>query len=139
MKTKQKVMFIMVLTFLIYGCGWHKVTANFNNLFSKTSQHGIVGKWKLKDSAMGPYIVTLYKDHTYDVDLNGDGAKDVWGEYDISIDKIKFTDQGGQISSSCHDSGYYKYKIKGNEIHYELLGDQCIERMKALEGVWVRA
>ena len=57
---------------------------------------------------------------------------------EIYTDRIKFTDEGGQIGPMCHYSAYYNYKIQGNEVRYEFLGDQCPERIKALSAVWVR-
>ena len=138
MKTKQKMVFLIAFTFFITGCvTWQKVSENVNSLLLESSSN-IVGKWKFEDPSLGQHVVAFQMNGTYEVDLNGDGAKDVWGDYLIYQDRMKFTDMGGQIGSTCHDSGYYNYTIKGNELHFEFLGDQCRERIKALSALWVR-
>ena len=138
MKTKEKMMTVIALIFVFSGCSWLDIPYNFNDLVPGASPN-VIGKWKFKDPSAGPHTLTFQKDHAYTVDLNGDSAKDLWGRYEIYLDKVKFTDEGGQIGSTCHDSGYYRYKIQGNEVRFEFLGDQCSERIKALSAAWVRA
>ncbi len=99
----------------------------------------LVGSWKLKDSSQGSMTVTFSKNQAYEVDTDGNGTKDIWGQYKVTFNnQITFRDEGGDIGRDCFQEGIYSYKISGGELQYTLIGDQCADRIKALNMTWVR-
>lgn len=96
----------------------------------------VIGKWKYKDTNLGPQILTFRKDGVYEVDTNGDGTKDIWGSYRISRDWFFLNDIGGDFVSDCAQQGAYTYRVKNNVLTFTLTADQCVPRSEAMIVEW---
>lgn len=101
------------------------------------SHNPFVGKWQLKDPSQGSQVLTFRKDYVFEVDRDGDGAKDVWGTYTLYFDK-RFTiaNEGGDMSNDCYQPGTYHYKFSGNKLKFILIADECSSRRDSLGSVW---
>ena len=104
---------------------------------SQSGPKGLSGVWRFKDRYEGNDLLT-FRTNGYEVDFDGDGGKDVWGQYDLNWGKITFTDKGGKIGDDCHRSGTYKYILSGDELKFVLISDTCSSRVNSLGHLWVR-
>ena len=98
----------------------------------------VVGKWKFKDPGYGPQTLTFRPDQIYELDADGDGTRDVWGHYRISREWLFLNDVGGDFVLDCAFDGVYLYNVKGHEMTFSVLGDQCPSRNQALSVEWVK-
>ena len=121
------VIFIMTASM---GCSFYK--------WLSKERVNLVGKWQFKDPAMGPAILALKEDGTYELDDNGDGTKDIWGHYRPSLNWVTFKDEGGNFDKTCGQDGSYEYKIKGRTVTFNIMADPCARRSSALSVAWKR-
>lgn len=125
----KKFLGIIVLVLILVGCETSDILMSWYNPF--------VGKWKLKDSSQGPLIVKFRKDYVYEVDVDGNGTKDIWGVYKILPEnQINFKDEGGEITNDCLQPAAYQYKFSREGIRFILIGDECSARRQALSTPW---
>ncbi len=97
-----------------------------------------VGSWKFKDSAQGPQIIKFKRDMTYEIDIDGNGAKDIWGQYKLIEHQLTLQATDGTIGSDCHEGAVYLYRKAHGELNFTLVGDQCRARVSALSQTRVR-
>jgi len=96
------------------------------------------GTWKFKDSAQGPLVVKFNRDMTYEVDTDGNGTKDIWGEFKLHDSQVTLQDVGGAMGGDCHEGAVYLYQLSRSELRFAIVGDQCKSRVAALAQPWVR-
>ncbi len=101
-------------------------------------QKTLKGSWGYKDFPQSPVKLSFLKDGTYELDLDADGSRDIWGVYRSSPDRIYLKDTGGNHAPDCGFDGVYAYQIKGGKADYTLIADKCEFRVTALSQIWVR-
>jgi len=134
-RAKQKGMVVAVfLAFFLGGCTLAELVQEQFTTFDS-----VVGTWKLKNNAGGSAKLTFLSGGDYEFDIDGDGAIDVGGRYEVLFNKqIKLQDEEGEISADCREPGIYKYKINNRGLKFYLLGDQCFARSDLFRETWVR-
>ena len=120
----------MLLVVLTSGCAVNDMLQGSHN--------ALIGSWQIKDSSKGTQVVTFHADGRYEVDLEADGMKDIWGTYTLFNNQIKFQDEGGEIDKNCNQGGVYLCSVKRRDLQFILAGDQCPERIAALSEVWTK-
>ncbi len=98
----------------------------------------ISGIWQMKDAAKTVHKINFLPNGSFEMDLNGDGAKDIWGEYAASANRVTLIDKGGAIDPTCHSAGVYRYTLSRKELRFTPLSDRCLPRVKAFESAWKR-
>lgn len=81
-------------------------------------------------------IWTIKSDGTFDVDLNHNGQRDVWGKYTVSGDTIMLLRKGGFITNQCAGRGVYRFNRTGNTLQFTLISDDCRLRRKYVLLPW---
>jgi hypothetical protein len=100
----------------------------------------IVGKWQTPGGSGQTISMTIKRNGTFETDLDGDGTKDIWGDYSQFLDRVNFSDNREESVTECKNSGFYSYKIlPGAEISFTTVADDCIPRQEALSVNWKRA
>ena len=98
----------------------------------RTGRDTLVGTWSNTLDA----IWTIKSDGTYDVDLNHNGQRDVWGKYTVSGDTITLLRKGGFITNQCAGRGVYRFNRTGNTLQFTLISDDCRLRRKYMLLPW---
>ena len=125
----KKYLALAVLVLFLCGCEVVEMAMGWHNPF--------VGKWMKKDGS--GLTVKLRKDYVYEVDLEGDGTKDIWGTYRLPFqDEIIFKDEGGKVGIDCHQDGMYSFKFSHGDLRFYLVGDECSARREAMSTAWHR-
>ena len=110
----------------------------FAKEFRAITSDKIAGSWQFKDPVNGKQKLKFFKDGTYQLDFNGDGKKDIWGEYRESQDWLIMNDTGGDFVFDCGQQGAYRFNITNDVLKFRLMGDQCESRTQAMSVEWVR-
>lgn len=110
----------------------------FAKEFRGITSNKIVGTWQFKDPVNGQQKLKFLKDGTYELDFNGDGKKDIWGEYRQSQDWVIMNDIGGDFVFDCGQQGAYRFEITNDVLKFHIMGDQCQSRTQAMSVDWVR-
>jgi hypothetical protein len=108
---------------LLTGCGL---------FWKKTESSPLAGTWT---NAIGT-TWTLKDDRTFQVDIDLDKMRDVWGKYYITNDTITFQSTNGLQPKSCMGKGVYHFRREGDTVHFTLVSDTCRLRRKNLELPW---
>ena len=119
-----------MLSVFVSGCSW------VDGTWSRAPR--LIGAWEFKDSSQGPLVLTFRKAQTFEVDYNADGKKDIWGQYELWENRIKFTDDKPREITDCFEPGFYYYLIKNHELYFDLLADHCRPRKYVLSLPMVR-
>ena len=100
----------------------------------------IVGAWRFKKAENGPQTLTFKRDGTFELDTDGNGARNIWGSYRISRDWLILNDIGGESTFDCGQEGAYLYKVSKNneDLGFTLMADQCPPRTQAMSQQWTR-
>lgn len=99
----------------------------------------ILGSWQSKGAAKSPSKMTFLPTGRFEADLDGDGAKDLEGEYSASSNRFTLINKEGAIAPDCHSAGVYRYTVFRKELRLTQLSDLCLSRAKAFETAWKRA
>jgi hypothetical protein len=59
----------------------------------------------------------------------------VWGNYEITKNRIIFNDIGG---AACSSTGIYEYDITGDTLNFKVIEDMCNGRKTGLLTEWIR-
>ena len=110
----------------------------FAKEFKGITKDKITGSWQFKDPVNGIQRLKFLRDGTYQLDFNGDGKKDIWGEYRLSQDWLIMNDVGGDFVFDCGQQGAYRFDITNDVLTFRLMGDQCQSRTQAMSVEWVR-
>ena len=92
----------------------------------------VVGTWR---NALGT-IWTLNANGTFDVDLNHNGQRDVWGKYTVSGSTLTLWRTGGISPRHCGDDGVYQFTREKNKLRFTLVSDDCNLRRKNMLLPW---
>lgn len=111
---------------------------SFAKEFRALTSRKITGSWKFQDPNNGPQKLTFRKNGTYELDFDGDGKKDIWGDYKISHDWLILKDTGGDFVFDCSQQGAYGFSIEEDVLTLKLMGDQCPSRSQAMSMPWLR-
>jgi len=98
----------------------------------RTGRDTLVGTWSNTLDA----IWTIKSDGTFDVDLNDNGQRDVWGKYTVSGDTITLLRKGGLIPKQCVGRGVYRFNRTGDALQFTLVSDDCRFRRKHVLLPW---
>ena len=98
----------------------------------RTGRDALVGTWSNPLDA----IWTIKSDGTFDVDLNHNGQRDVWGKYTVSGDTVTLLRKGGFITNQCAGRGIYRFNRTGNTLQFTLISDDCRLRRKYVLLPW---
>lgn len=98
----------------------------------RTGRDTLVGTWSNTLDA----IWTIKSDGTFDVDLNHNGRRDLWGKYTVSGDTITLLRKGGFITNQCAGRGVYRFNRTGNALQFTLIRDDCRLRRKYVLLPW---
>ena len=125
--------FGIALAVLVFaGCEATDMLMGWHNPF--------VGKWTLKNSSQGNQLLTFRKDNIFEVDLEGDGTKDIGGTYTLYFDqRMTIHNDGGNVPTDCYQPGTYNYKFSGNTLKFFVIADECSSRRESLGAVWQKA
>jgi hypothetical protein len=96
----------------------------------------VVGKW-IKTMNGSSTSFDILSDNKWEVEFTGDDELEVWGSYAISGNKITFTDEGGQYSSS--EPGVYEFKADEKSLIFTIVDDPVNGRSMLVTGTWTRA
>ena len=125
------MIFVFILGLFLVGCTLDEVI--------QVQYGSLVGTWKLKKSSAGLSKLTFLRDGVYEFDIDGDGAIDVGGRYEVLFNnQLKLQDEEGEIAPECTEPGIYKYRINSRGLKFYLLGDQCFARSNLFHETWVR-
>ena len=98
----------------------------------------LAGSWEYKSTGCNPLVLSFRKDMTFEVDFDSNGTRDIWGRYELYADRIKFIDAEDECTTDCQEWAMYEYAIKGRELRFRLLADECRPRKYALSLTWQR-
>jgi hypothetical protein len=103
--------------------------------YPKTGQAALVGTWT---NSLGT-VWTAKADGTFDVDLNKDGKRDVWGKYTVDGDTITIQETGGKHPKGCKGPGVYKFTRPDKDtLQFTLVKDACKLREENVLAGWHR-
>jgi len=102
----------------------------------KGPYYDLIGQWDLYDRSIGGHRLTFNRDKTFELDYDGDGVKDIWGEYYVFGDRVTFKDDREGCETECAHNGYYYFKRKGNNFTFIVFADQCVPRRGLLKYLW---
>jgi hypothetical protein len=95
----------------------------------------LVGTWK--NSAGTTW--TMRDDGTFEVDLDQDGKRDLWGKYKVDGDTVTLIRKGGFAPKSCKGKGVYRFnRSAGDTLQFTLISDDCKLRIKNVTLGWKR-
>lgn len=98
----------------------------------------ILGTWQIAGVSKDISKITFLPDGSFEKDLNGDGVKDIGGEYAASSSRVTLISKEGAIEPDCRSAGVYRYAVSRKGLRLTKLSDQCPSRTKAFESVWKR-
>ncbi len=93
----------------------------------------LLGQWVYEDPAAGVMILTFHDDFTYVVDYNGDGERDIWGQYVLRPQWIRMDNESARVRTDCVTPGFYKYNVNRGRLKFSTVADQCVPRRLSLQ------
>lgn len=95
------------------------------------------GTWGYANTENGPLTLTFRRNHTFEVDGDGDGQKDIWGTYDLFENRITFKEEAPRHLTECTEWGFYHYYFAKGQLNFTVVADQCRPRRLVLEQAFV--
>ena len=94
----------------------------------------IIGTW---NQSAGPAVFAVRPDGSFTMDMNGDGAADISGKYELTGNVIRLIEN----SPECPDaqSGYYRFFIVEDMLFFKAKEDSCVARNNRVLRHWKRA
>lgn len=102
--------------------------------YQRTGPAAIAGTWT---NAFGTVWI-VKSDGTFDVDLNGNNRRDVWGTYAVDGDLVTIHGTGGNVPSDCKGDGVYRFTRSGDTLRFSRVHDNCKLRVRNILLVWHR-
>lgn len=103
--------------------------------YSHQGSLALVGTWK---NSVGT-IWTIRDDGTFEVDLDHNGKRDLWGKYKVGGDTITLIRKGGFAPKRCRGNGVYHFnRGAGDTLQFTLISDDCKLRIKNITLGWKR-
>jgi len=115
---------LLLALFVLDGCAMFQPKTG--------ARQAVVGTWR---NALGT-IWTLNSNGTFDVDLNHNGQRDVWGKYNVSGGTLTLWRTGGISPKHCGDDGVYQFTREKNTLQFTLVSDDCNLRRKNMLLPW---
>lgn len=129
--SRRLMVTVSAVILLTAGC-------SLNDLLQMQSP-SLVGTWRPQNNALNTVRMTFLRDGSYEFDIDGDGAIDVGGRYDILFNRqVKLQDDEGTITQDCIEPAVYKFRMTSRGLRFYLLGDQCAARVNLLKDTWDR-
>lgn len=124
MNKQRSIQFLLGGTFvaLLAGCA----------MFEKMGKPAVVGTWTNPAGT----VWTIKADGTFDVDLDKDEKRDVWGNYALQGDTMTMQGTGGTNPKGCKGKGVYKFKAGHDKLDFTLVSDTCKLRKKNVLMGW---
>jgi hypothetical protein len=128
------VMLAAAALIVIVGCGRRDFT------YMPPNVHDIDGIW-FKEAREGrPAIRLTMSNHgTYEIDMNGDFSRDIWGTYTVNNRNIVVFTNDPSLDVAPGVPGQYRYEISGDTIRFHLVRDRSAQRRAELYAPWTRA
>jgi hypothetical protein len=123
-----------VLTFRILLIGIFSAVLSSCVTYPRSGSQALVGAWT---NSLGT-VWMINNNGTFDVDLNHDGKRDVWGTYSVEKDVITIQGTGGSVPKGCKGNAVYRFNRGMNTLRFRLVHDKCHLRMKNVMLVWHR-
>jgi hypothetical protein len=98
----------------------------------RTGRDALVGTWS---NTLGA-IWTIKSDGTFDVNLNHNGHRTIWGKYTVSGDTITLWRKSGFVPNHCLGRGVYRFSRTGYALQFVLVSDDCRLRRKNMLLPW---
>ena len=118
---------------LIVLSGALLVMLNACATYPKSGASALVGTWT---NSMGT-VWTIKADGMFDVDLNHDGKRDVWGKYTVAGDTVTLRDTSGHAPKGCNGPGVYKFNRSDKDaLQFTLVSDKCKNRKQNVPLGW---
>jgi hypothetical protein len=84
-------------------------------------------------------VWTMNADGSFDVDLNKDGKRDLWGTAKVEGDMVTVAETGGTVPKGCaKTTGVYRFTRSKDTLHFTLVKDSCKERVKNVTLDWTK-
>jgi hypothetical protein len=121
----RRLLFAAFLLTLFQGCG----------IFPRSRPSDLVGTWTNSAGA----VWTIKPDGTFEVDINNDGKREIWGKYSVSGDLVTLRATGGFMPNNCKGKGLYHFsRTAEDHLEFTLVQDSCRLRRKNVLLGWRR-
>lgn len=124
MNYKSALSYIVILSVLaVIGCKDDRSTEPLGIWVKSSAQveSQVLGTLELNESSL--FVFTAEEQ----------GHANTNGRYSLSGDHITFEDD------SCFNTGTYSYQVGQTKLIFTTISDHCAERLKILEGTWIRS
>ena len=123
MKKTNFLGIIFLLTLGLTGC-------------QQAPHHPLVGKWKVQNTENK---LVLNREPSFELLMAGKKSSEkVLGQYSLANNQITFQNTQGAFPDNCRGAGVYTFQINGNQLTFQLINDQCTERVNLLKKIWTR-
>ena len=126
------ILFIAVVGFLFSSCT--QVTE-----FRTATPELLEASWKVNGAPNAYRTVKFLRMQEFKIDRDGDGKIDILGYYQLRDGQMIFKDMGGIIVPACHREGVYRPQLRGDQLSFQLVHDECPGRLNAMKHVWQKA
>ena len=119
-----RLVFAPTVSIALYACAIHP----------RASEQALIGTWT---NRLGT-VWSINNDGTFDVDLDQDGRRDVWGNYTVQRDTITILGTGGRMLEGCKGNGVYHFNRRTDTLRFRVVHDKCKLRVKNVMLTWHR-
>jgi hypothetical protein len=98
-----------------------------------TGPAALAGTWT---NSLGT-VWTIRADGSFDVDLNRDGKRDIWGTCKVEGNTLTIIEAGGKVPKACANvHGVYHFTRTKDALRFTLVKDTCKLRVKNVTLDW---
>lgn len=117
------------------GCGKRDYT------YMKPPKDTLYGVWaKLGTDGAEATRITFRENNTYEIDMDGDQVRDIWGTFTLADKKMVLLTNDSQAEQCPAETAKYRYSFHGkNVLRFSgIKADRCADRRANLALPWVR-
>ncbi len=96
----------------------------------------LIGTWKVNGGPGAYKTVEFLGSREFKIDSEGDKNPDILGYYQLVNGQMIFNDKGGLIIPECGRDGVYIPELRGNQLSFQLVRDECSGRLEAIKHIW---
>jgi hypothetical protein len=128
------VMLAAAALIVLVGCGRRDFT------YMPADPPSVQGQY-YKDATEGRAAIRMtLTDHGYfEVDMDGDFSRDIWGTYTTAARNIIVFTNDPSLDVSPDVPGKYRYEITGDQIRFHVISDRSAQRRAELYAPWHRS
>ncbi len=125
------VMLAAAVLLVLVGCGRRDFTYMPDQ---PTPIHGLL----YKEATEGrPAIRMTLTEHGYfEIDMNGDFTRDIWGTYTLAKRNIIVFTNDPSLDTAPRVPGKYRYEISGDQVRFHVIRDRSAQRRAELYAPW---